>query len=74
MTYWKVPNREQFYSTFIDDDKDEVMLQFLHEFLVEECYDDDSGKFFIKYKTGKQACSQEGIVPLNVLNCSVSTV
>lgn len=43
MTYWKIPDREKFYSTFIDDDKDEEVLRFLLEFLIEEIAGGDSG-------------------------------
>ncbi|KAL7015729.1 hypothetical protein ACKWTF_016632 [Chironomus riparius] len=63
MTYWKVPNREQFYSTFIDDDKDEVMLQFLHEFLVEEFYDDDSAE-----EPNNEAISKELTISSGVMS------
>jgi len=44
MTYWKIRNRERFYSTFIDDDKDEIVLNFFHEYLLEHLLDGCSGK------------------------------
>lgn len=44
MTYWKVPERENFYSIFIDDDEDEKILPFFHEFLIEQFDEETSGE------------------------------
>ena len=35
-TYWKVPNRNQIHSIYIDDDETEDITRFLQEFLTEE--------------------------------------
>ena len=53
-TYWKIPSRGSFYSTYIDDDEDENVLAFFQEFLIEEINDGKSGKeSFLNYVTFK---------------------
>lgn len=45
MIYWKVPNRKQFYSIYIDDETEDV-TNYLHYFLIEEIKNGKCGKEF----------------------------
>ncbi|XP_070508867.1 uncharacterized protein [Chironomus tepperi] len=46
MTYWKVPDRTTFYSTFIDCNKEVDVVRFFHKFLLEQFDDECSGVMY----------------------------
>ena len=48
-TFWKVPGRENFYSTFVDSDADGVVISFLHELIIWLMKKEKSGKSWIIY-------------------------
>lgn len=48
ITFWKLSNKSNSHSIYIDDDENEAASSYLHDFLIKEIVDNRNGEFFVQ--------------------------